>query len=55
MAMWQQLLERFVPELEDVSTLDRLDGVGSSLPEPAPRLSVEPSRVGFGAPVVQAS
>ncbi|MEO6413538.1 MAG: hypothetical protein ABIO48_13215 [Pedococcus sp.] len=32
MSMWQQLLERFVPLMDaDVSTLDRRDGVGSSI------------------------
>lgn len=31
MDMWQQLLERFVPLMgEDVSSLDRRDGVGAS-------------------------
>ena len=32
MAMWQQLLERFVPLMDaDLSSLDRRDGVGGSL------------------------
>lgn len=31
MGMWQQLLERFVPLMDDdVSALDRRDGVGGS-------------------------
>ena len=33
--MWQRFLDRYVPVLPDVpSTLDRADGVGSTLPQP---------------------
>ena len=46
MDMWQRLLERFVPLMdEDVSSLDRRDGVGTSN-DSAPAL---PRRVGAAA------
>ena len=49
MAMWQRLLERFVPLMDDdVSALDRRDGVGGATG------SVRHPRAGVGQAAAQA-
>jgi hypothetical protein len=43
MTLWQRLLDRVAPlAAEDVSNLDRLDGIAGTAPQPTPRRVPQP-------------